>query len=311
MLKVNGQRSSPHPPFSDGEKGMRPATMELFAYCADSLKASHASLLHNIFQDSNKLNELLQNKNCLLYNTPEIIFLLIPLHNIYYDFLYMATDLEALHHNLLLFLRENGVPLPLRASIIGKEPYAGEAAEVFEQAGFSLGRRIARMRNLNDAKNMEKNVRYMREDSSQDESNVEFAVHGDEQDILDLLLSEFDIRSDNLPELSEIAANISRKQVLVIRKNARIVALHYFTRQNASVYGWYDVTRKEFRKNYLYQDMMLFLYKYWAKQNVVLRSYSWRDVANKRLMALARQCNQIQDGVYIYNMIFNNTFDNG
>ena len=53
--------------------------------------------------------------------------------------------------------------------------------------------------------------------------------------------------------------------------------------------------------------MMLFLYKYWAKQDVVLRSYSWRDVANKRLMALAHQCNQIQDGVYIYNMIFNNT----
>ena len=65
---------------------------------------------------------------------------------------------------------------------------------------------------------MERNVRYMREDSSQDESNVEFAVHGDEQDILDLLLSEFDIRSDNLPELSEIAANISRKQVLLFEK---------------------------------------------------------------------------------------------
>ena len=71
--ELNGQKPSSHPPFSDGEKSMRPATMELFAYCADTLKASHVSLMHNIFQDSNKLNELLKNK-IVFYTTRQKLF---------------------------------------------------------------------------------------------------------------------------------------------------------------------------------------------------------------------------------------------
>ena len=280
---------------------MQAATINLFATYSDELKSLCLPVVHNIFQDSNAVSKLMEEKNCLINRTNNSFFLLIPRHDFYYDMLYMSADRGSLYNDLNTFLKEQNPDYRFRTSIIGHELPAGEIADIFTQCGFTLGRKIARMRNLNYEKDIE-GLSALRCDDEQ--YAVEFAVKGDEQGIFDLLMAEFDIRSDNVPELTEISENIRNKQVVLIRNEEKIMALHYFTRQHSCVYGWYDVIIKEYRKRHLYLYIMRFLYNYWKKEEKAMRSYSWRDVANKRLMQLARQCNQVPDGVYIYNMLY-------
>lgn len=281
---------------------MHVATIDLFAKHSDELKNLCLPVVHNIFHDSNALAKLLDEKNCLIKRINNSFFLLIPRHDYYYDMLYMSTDRENLCDSLNIFLNEYDADYQFRASIIGHDTSAGELADIFLKCGFTLGRKIARMRNLNDKNNIESVTERLCDDSKY---HVEFAVEGDQQEIFNLLMTEFDLRSDNVPEISEIYENIIKKQTVVIRnEEGKIIALHYFTQQNSCAYGWYDVIVKKYRKHHLYSYMMLFLYEYWSEKNKVTRSYSWRDVANKRLMKLARHCNQLPDGVYIYNMLY-------
>lgn len=280
---------------------MQAATIDLFVKHSDELKKLSIPVLHNIFQDINELGKLIEKRSCLIKRINNSFFLLAPRHDFYYDILYMSTDMKNLFDSLNIFLGEYRSDYQLRASIIGHDPSAGEIADIFIKCGFTLGRKIARMRNLNDEKEIEKLIALL---CDENEYNVEFATTGDEQSIHNLLLSEFDIRSDNLPEISEISKNIRDKQVVVIRNVNEIIALHYFTCHRSCVYGWYDVIRKQYRKNHPYLYIMLFLYKYWKEKKKFIRSYSWRDVANKRLMKLARQSNQVPDGVFIYNMLY-------
>ena len=281
---------------------MQAATLDLFVKYSGELKNLGLPVIHNIFQDSNTVTKLLEEKNCLIKKINDSFFLLIPRHNFYYDMLYMSTDRKNLCDSLNIFLNEYDADYQFRTSIIGHDPSAGETADIFIECGFTLGRKIARMRNFDDEKNIEDLVELLCDD---DKYTVEFATEGDQQAVFDLLMTEFDIRSDNLPELTEIQENIHKKQIVIIRgEEGSIIALHYFTRQNSCVYGWYDVIVKKYRKHHLYSYMMLFLYEYWSEKNKATRSCSWRDVANKRLMKLARHCNQLPDGVYIYNMLY-------
>lgn len=283
---------------------MQAATIDLFIKYSDELKNLSAPVLHNIFQDIKVLTKIIEEKNCLLKKINNSFFVLVPRHDFYYDILYMSTDIKNLCDSLNIFLSEYGDDHQLRASIIGYDPSAGEVADVFRKCGFALGRKIARMRNLKDKKNLEKSIALLCDD---DNYTAEFATIGDEQAIFNLLISEFDIRSDNLPEIAEISENIRKKQVIIIRNENEIIALHYFTRNRSCVYGWYDVIKTQYRKNYLYLYIMLFLYNYWKKQKKTMRSYSWRDVTKTRLMQLARQSSQVPDGVYIYNMLYGST----
>lgn len=280
---------------------MRAATIDLFVTYSDDLKSLGSPVLHNIFQDINQLSKLVEEKSCFIKRIKNSFFLLVPRHDFYYDILYMSIDIKNLCDSLPVFLGEYTADYQLRASIIGHDPLAGEISEIFIKCGFTLGRKIARMRNLSDKKDIENLIALLCDDN---EYNVEFATTGDEQAILNLLLSEFDARSDNLPEISEISQNVREKQVIVIRHRNEIIGLHYFTCHRSCVYGWYDVISKPYRKKHLYLYIMLFLYNFWKQQKKIMRSYSWRDVTNKRLMQLACQSNQIPDGVYIYNMLY-------
>ena len=280
---------------------MQTATLDLFVKYSGGLKNLGLPVIHNIFQDSNTVTKLLEEKNCLIKRINNSFFLLIPRHSFYYDMLYMSIDKENLCDSLNIFLNEYDEDYQFRTSIIGHDPSAGEVSDVFIKCGFTLGRKIARMRNFDDEKNIETLVELLCDD---DKYTVEFATEGDQQAVFDLLMTEFDIRSDNIPELTEIKDNINKKQVIIVRGEENIIALHYFTRQNSCAYGWYDVILKKYRRHHLYLYIILFLCEYWKEEKKVKRSYSWRDVANKRLMQLAHQSNQIPDGVYIYNMLY-------
>lgn len=284
---------------------MEKANINLFAQNMDRLKYCHAPVIHNIFQSATELEDIMDEKECLLSPYERTLILLVPRHRSFYEMLYASADTHSLKEDLAVFLDAYSGPLNLRASIIGREKQTAPVVECFAGSGFSLGRKIARMRNHFDINNLEKQIKEMCESQLADEMDfeIDFARPGDEKAVLDLLREEFDQRSDNLPELAEIAQNIDKGQVIVIRKNDKIIALHYFTMQNSMAYGWYDVIQKAYRRQHLYLYMMRFQYKFWKDRDDPVRSYSWRDVNNKRLMALAARSNQLPDGVYIYNML--------
>lgn len=264
----------------------------------DAIRAAHAGTVHNIFLDARQLAGLAARPDSLTLVGDSSVFVLVPKHGAFYDILFMAASGDALRAALPPLA--DRLDMPARVSLVGAERACADLAEIWYLSGFRLGKKIARMHNLEDVKEIEKKL----EEHQDLPWQAEFAVPGDEWAILDLLLTEFDPRSDNLPELADIADNIRKKQVFVIRDGARIVSVHYFTRKGAIAYGWYDITRKEYRKKLLYFSMLHFQYKFWKTQPEAKRSYSWRDTANTRLMALARACSQFSDGVYIYNLLY-------
>ena len=226
----------------------------------------------------------------------------IPRHNAaFYECLFTARDADALCDAWEGYRHASCSLADVCLSVVGKEPWCSDlAGHLISRGGFIMGRRIARMRNKKDLQMMRiiQNINLW-------DTNVEWAKPGDGREILDFLLTEFDPRTDTLPECDEIEANIARRQVCYIRKDGILAALHYFIRANKCVYGWYDITRKDFRKYFLHFAIMHFLYKYWQEHKDIVRAYSWRDTANKRLLQLAKQCNQVEDGVYIYKLLYN------
>ncbi len=280
---------------------MKTEIFDLFVQYSEEIKFLHSPVIHNIFLDANILRKITIEKECAIYKIKNSMFLLIPRHNIYYDVLYMSTDTSALKESIKIFIHEYHHKYQLRISVIGHEKSSDLLAGILNDCGFRLGKKIARMRNLGDERDLKHLIELLCDEKIE---GVEFAKKEDAQGVFDLIMTEFDIRSDNIPELCEIEENISKNQVVVIKNNNKVVALHYFTIKNSCAYGWYDITSKEYRQSHMYLHISLFLYNYWKDKNKIVRSYSWRDIANKRLMNLARQSNQVPDGVYIYNMIY-------
>lgn len=282
---------------------MEKATLPLFQENADAVKRQYAPVIQNIFLDAEALARVLAEKSCRLARQEKSLFLLVPRHDSFYDLLYLSAGPAELATDLQSFLRSSPDLPNLRASVIGKEGQVEPMVDAFARNGFFLGRKIARMRNYVDINHLEEQIALL----CDEDCEVGYAGPGEEQAVLDLLLEEFDPRSDNLPELGEIAENIRKNQVIVIREEGKIIGLHYYTMQNSMSYGWYDVINRAFRNKHLYLHMMCFQYELWKSREMPVRSYSWRDVNNKRLMALARQSNQLPDGVYIYNMLLDST----
>jgi hypothetical protein len=292
------------------DKVMRKATLDSYRTMTDVLKIRHGRLLTNIFIDINKIKALLQNKKCLFYSTNDSLIIMIPYHNHYYDCLFQSASLVALERDITECMDVYQGKLCLRFSIIGKEPQTGGIAALIEKCGFKLGKKLARMipKKLVDEKVMhawaslgDRNDRNDRNDDNEDnEIKAEFAKPEDAKEILDLLLAEFDILADNLPELESIVENIKKKQVIIVKLNDKIAAFHYFAIENNIRSGIYDVTHKDFR-NYNLQNI---IYDFLMLNVNCKRIYSWRDTANKRLLKYSKLLGSEPDGVYIYNMIW-------
>jgi hypothetical protein len=279
------------------EDKMQQASLNHFIHLADIIKINYKNTVSNIFLDANKLHNIISIKDCYIYYVTNAVFLLIPQHNKYYDCLFIAQK-SALYNIVSLFISTYNEEFPLRISIIGTEPSAKELAEIFENCGFILCKRLSRMRINGVAPEAVKKVT-----NNLSTNDVQFAEVKDAEEILNMLLDEFDMYGDNIPELSDIIDNIGMKQVLIIKKDGKIAALHYFQVQNGQHHAIYDLSRKEFRKDSLFLELTKFI-----NSNIrpATRYYGWRDTANKRLMKLAKIYNEVPDGIYIYNMVFRN-----
>jgi hypothetical protein len=278
---------------------MRLATINDFIDCADTLKGKYRRPLSNIFLSADKLRQLFETRHCLLHSLEASLFLLIPYHDSYYDFLYVSVNKDSLRNDLKNFLSVYDGAFTLRASITGKEPSTGEIATVFDESGFVLCKRLARMRVDSESPLVKQLLKDQREEQ------VDYACIDEAKEISEMLFEEFDLLGDNIPELSAIIKNIEARQVFVIKRDERIGAIYYIRIHNGQYFGIYEITRKEYRDEFLSLKFSDFLYHHFQRLPIrPTRFYGWRDTANKRLMEFSRLLHQIPDGVFIYNMAY-------
>lgn len=280
---------------------MQHATFERFSAAHDALKARTRCTITNLFLDSRTLRALLTEKRCLTHVEEGALFLLIPYHETYYDCLYLAADGSALADGLGLLVEAYHEPLALRGSCVGREPQAGEAAELFRRQGFVLTKKLLRMQ-LRRAP--EKMLTAMRSYADEYRECMSFANPEDAEEILALLKEEFDLVADNLPELDAIRENILRGQVAVLRRDGKIASLHYFSLVRNTLHSLYDVTRKEYRREGFFMALATFVDEYFTKQGKKnVRALGWRDATRQKLVKHAKKSNQPPDGIVIYNML--------
>lgn len=279
---------------------MRAATLETYSAAYDTLRTRHPRVAGNIFLHAARLAQMFNSKKCLLETTETSLFLLVPRH-MFHDLLFLTADAASLPEALGTWLPDWPETAPLRVSVIGREPEAGAMAGEFETAGFSLVKKLLRMRlELPD----EKLLQAMRPFAEEVRDLLGFAQPGDEAEILDILRESFDPMGDNLPELEEIRECINKRGIAVARKDGRILSLHYFGVQSGVHHSFYDVTRREYRGGTgFFMALAVFVHDELAARGIrCSRSLGWRDAARKKLLRHAQKSNQTPDGIVIYNM---------
>lgn len=279
---------------------MRAATLETYSEAYDALRARHPRLAGNIFMDAPRLEALFSAKPCLLEETESALFLLVPRHS-FHDLLFLTGDATALPAALESWLPAWPGARPLRVSVIGREPEAGDTAGKFGTAGFGLVKKLLRTRLKRPD---EKILAAMRPFAEEVRDFLGYARHGDEEEILEILRDSFDPMGDNLPELAEISERIDDGGIAVVRKDGRILSLNYFAIQSGVLHSFYDVTRKEYRGgNGFFMALAVFVHDELTARGVnCARSLGWRDAAQKKLIRHAKKSNQAADGIVIYNM---------
>jgi hypothetical protein len=296
---------------------MHLATFDAFSVAYDALKARRRCKLSNLFWDSFSLRGLLAHKACPLYMTEGTLFLLIPYHDVYYDCLYLAIDEKALEAGLVELLSLYHGPLGIRASIIAKEPAAGDVAEIFRRQDFVLTKKLLRMRLAGSSKKIlnamrlfadeYRNCMFLGEPGAAYEyrDRVSFADLDDAEEILEILKENFDLVADNLPELAAVRENIIRQQIAVLRRDGIIASLHYFYLHHNTLHLLYDVTRKEYRREGFFMLLAAFMHEHFTKQGRKdMRVLGWRDAGRRKLLSHARKSNEHPDGIVIYNMLW-------
>jgi len=284
---------------------MRAATFELYAEKTISLKKQNRRLLSNIFLYPRKLRELMEKKPCLLHDSSSTsLFLLIPYHNYYYDLLFNSTSLVALEddlRSLLTGFKHNNQPI--QVSIPGKEHAAGEISAVFEKTGFALRKKRTRIIHQQISETV---THWLDQINMLNDDQPIFADKEDAQEIVDMLLEAFGLLASNVPELEDIASNIEQRQVVVIRRDGRIAALYYFEVENGQMRGLFEITREEYRKEFIFLKIKSFVNSHLAGLPVQInKRHGWLDASNERLIKMHRTFNTVPDGVYIYVMVWN------
>jgi hypothetical protein len=123
----------------------------------------------------------------------------------------------------------------------------------------------------------------------------------DAAEILALFQECFDLYSDSLPELPYLRKAIEKKQIVILRRDGGIVAAHYFEIEGKTLHGWLDCTKKEYRKQFAFFEVQLFLARYFRdigfRPN---RIFGWRDMDNRRLMKMALMTNEKPEDMVDY-----------
>lgn len=283
---------------------MTTATIEQYVNAYDTIKSNADSrLCSNLFLSLPQLVELFNKKDCLFVRSKSAMFILEPRHNSYYNIFFVCANTDSLGLQIRELQAKYTLNKPLSVSLAGKEPETGQICEIFKSCDFRVIKKLLRMR-LNRVD--EKIINAMRSFGEDYNKYLEFAKPGDEQEIYDILASEFDPVGDQLPELVEIRERIDQENIAVIRKNGRILALQYFHLYPGILHSLYDVTLKEYRgSDGLFFALAIFVMEYLKAKNITsYRSLGWRDASRIKLLKHSKKSNQGWDGVVLYNMVW-------
>ncbi len=281
---------------------MELANLSSLVSSLDAIKAVTPFALSNIM-DYREVCGLVEKKACLFLRRDSAMLLLVPHHDSFYDIFYCAQDTSALKSILADFKNSYDGPYYARISVIGKEAQIIPVSRIFEECGFTLSKKKARTQHKPTANTVESMTALQSPRSRDDNSGytVSFAAAGDEEEILSLLLEEFDVCDDDVPELEAIKDSIEKKEIVVSRDNGIMTALNYFKLKNHTCYSWYDVTRKEYRHKFEFFDLYNYRADYFSRNNIVINRYvGWRNPANRRLMKFAARFNEFPDGIYVH-----------
>lgn len=257
--------------------------------------------------DINKLKNTLLNATTESHLYTDGAFLVK--HQDYYELFFAVSDNISLKERLTLLLSNSLILLPVKIVLIGKLPYIEKLSPIFLDMGFILQKRQTRVvltynvnktvtkinkENIVDIDNIDKNI------------TTELAKSTDVYDIFSVLSESFDFYKDNLPDVDEIADNISKHQVIVLKDSGKIIGCHYFEIKSNVYYGLFDCIKKEYKNRFLFHYLSRFLSKYFKSNNIKpIRYYGWRDLDNKRLMRYSKLHGEKPDGIYLYNFLFN------
>lgn len=262
----------------------------------------HSNILSNYFLSREDTAVLLKDKECRAHFSPDALLLLVPRHNAYYDCVFMARDACSLRAALRTLPSLTSARVPVRAAIVGKEPQASELANLFKEFSFTELKKLLRMRLAPIPDNVLAAMRRLAEPFLND---VSVAKPEDAEEVLEILTENFDTIGENLPELGDIAKTIANGHCIVLRRDGCIASLHYFSIVNNIFYGYYDVTRKEYRKlGGLFQAISVYEMDVYFKECHVNRLIGWREAKRRKLIKASRQSNSFPDGVVIYNMLW-------
>lgn len=263
----------------------------------DELKKSSLKFYQNLFTDADKLKLALKHSKAgaLLY--PKSVLIYLPKHEeSWYDILFVFSDLE----EFKLALNEGCASLafPARIRIVDKNNSLACAEEAIAKAGFRFGVKIARMCAA-PYEDMKSHF-----DARLNNWQPDFPHAGEAEHILSLLLTEFDPRNHNVPELKEIEEDIARKHIIVVRDADKIISLHYFKITNAICFRFYDVTNPSYRHKGINLAINKFFYENCFKNNRFSRAFEWRDINKKEIMEFSKKIGEKPDGVTISTWLY-------
>jgi hypothetical protein len=267
---------------------------ERYIVATNALKGRYGYAITNIFFSVEKIRALLNTKKCLFFCTEQLLLLAVPMHDAFLKLHFLAKDADSLCEGIKMFEQKYDKSLPLTCEIIGREGFVKEIATTLAPIGFLPRKRIRRM----DSRRSDALPQEL-EDLS--ENDVRFAEKGDATEVLELFRECFDLYSDSLPEMDELQKAIEKKQVVLLRRDGCVAAAHYFEIIGKTLHGWFDCTKKEFRKQFAFWEIQLFMAKHFHdigfRPNRVV---GWRDMDNARLMKMALMNHEIPEDMVDY-----------
>lgn len=287
---------------------MNTLTFDTYIEKVNEVRKSCLRPLTNIFLSASGAADLLEQKSCEFYTHKDTFLAFVPYHDKYFDVLYCAASSDKLANTLATFIKSYDKRFSLRIAVIGLSQIVNDISTKLENIHIPLAKKIARVSFTNTKKKFAKEFfsefAVEKEFYASKGIQVEYAREEDSKEILTLLLSEFDVYTENIPELSTIIENINDKHVVIARFNNHIIAINYFNINNNIRHCIYEFVVPEFRKIQLMLYINNFVEINLINKITITRTYGWRDMGNKRLIKAYKALGEKFEGVYIYNHLY-------
>ncbi|MCL2508540.1 MAG: GNAT family N-acetyltransferase [Oscillospiraceae bacterium] len=260
---------------------------ETYTRLLNDFKRANRGCITNMYLLRDALENALSGRN-MAAQSEGCLLLLVLVHGTYWRVYYTAKDAGILRSALADLTAVPFGHQPLICDIVGKREKVTEEAEIFQECGFIIRRKMARSDTTK--RRMAKYPKKFAED-------VEFARAEDAPEILVMLKDEFDVYSQQLPDLDDLLEEIAQQGAIVVRRDGRVAAFELFQINGAVFWGRFAYTKEAYRKEFLYMKIAEFARELMEAQGVK-KVVSWVDEDNTAL-----QRNRIKGGDVFEDMV--------